>query len=178
MGKLQKGDVLTPRELPTVEDRPVRVPDQRDLVHLQFRRYAGCPICNVHMRGFAARHDELASAGVREVVVFHSDAAQLRAYGSDLPFDLVPDPERALYRAFGVERSWRSITHPATWVAAARGWSRVTRLRSGPGGHFGLPADFLIAPTGQVLAAKYGRHASDHWSVDEVVLLAGRLSAP
>jgi hypothetical protein len=54
----------------------------------------------------------------------------------------------------------------------------VTRLRSGPGGHFGLPADFLIAPTGQVLAAKYGRHASDHWSVDEVVLLAGRLSAP
>ncbi|HEX6336051.1 MAG TPA: peroxiredoxin-like family protein [Jiangellaceae bacterium] len=178
MGKIEKGDVLTPRELPTVREQPVRIPDQRNVVHLQFRRYAGCPICNVHLRGFAARHDELASAGVREVVVFHSDAAQLLAYGSDLPFDLVPDPGRALYRDFGVDRSWQSIIHPATWLAAVRGWSRITRLRSGPGGHFGLPADFLIAPSGQVLAARYGRHASDQWSVDEVLLNADRLTAP
>jgi len=48
--------------------------------------------------------------------------------------------------------------------------------------HLGLPADFLIAPDGSVLAAKYGRYASDQWSVDELLDLAKlhsrRLAAP
>jgi hypothetical protein len=29
------------------------------------------------------------------------------------------------------------------------------------GGRFGLPADFLVAPDGCVLASKYGEHAGD-----------------
>lgn len=40
------------------------------------------------------------------------------------------------------------------------------------GGRFGLPADFLIDCDGKVLAAKYGKHAYDQWSVDELLLLA------
>ena len=35
-------------------------------------------------------------------------------------------------------------------------------------------ADFLIGPDGRVQAAKYGRHADDQWSVDELLNLAGR----
>ena len=168
---------MAPRQLPALDEEPVRVPDPERLVHLQFRRYAGCPICNMHLREFVARHAELAASGVREVVVFHSDRTQLRAYGADLPFDLIPDPRRQLYREFGVERSWRSIAHPITWLEAARGSSRVTRLRVGAGQHFGQPADFLVAPGGRVVAAKYGRHASDHWSVDQVLEMAGRPAA-
>ena len=41
------------------------------------------------------------------------------------------------------------------------------------GGPFGLPADFLIAPSGQIKAVKYGTHAYDQWSVDELIALAG-----
>ena len=40
------------------------------------------------------------------------------------------------------------------------------------GGRLGLPGDFLIAPDGRVLACKYGEHADDQWSVDEVLRLA------
>ena len=43
------------------------------------------------------------------------------------------------------------------------------------GGHLGLPADFLIARDGRVLACKHGRHANDQWTVDE--LLAHAYSA-
>jgi hypothetical protein len=32
-----------------------------------------------------------------------------------------------------------------------------------------LPADFLIAPDGTVIAKKYGTHAYDQWSVDELL---------
>jgi hypothetical protein len=40
------------------------------------------------------------------------------------------------------------------------------------GGPLGLPAEFLIAPSGQIKAVKYGTHAYDQWSVDELIALA------
>ena len=40
------------------------------------------------------------------------------------------------------------------------------------GGPLGLPGDFLIAPSGQIKALKYGTHAYDQWSVDELIALA------
>jgi len=40
------------------------------------------------------------------------------------------------------------------------------------GGSIGLPADFLIGPDGAVLACKYGDHAYDQWSADELLDLA------
>ncbi len=40
------------------------------------------------------------------------------------------------------------------------------------GGRLGLPADFLIAPDGSVLACKYGSHAYDQWSVDDILALS------
>lgn len=42
------------------------------------------------------------------------------------------------------------------------------------GGLFGLPADFLIAPDGQLLDLKYGAHADDHWEIDELLNRAER----
>lgn len=43
---------------------------------------------------------------------------------------------------------------------------------TGEGGHTGLPADFLVGEDGRLLAVRYGRHADDQWSVDEIVTLA------
>ncbi len=40
------------------------------------------------------------------------------------------------------------------------------------GGSIGLPGDFLIASDGRVIASKYGEHAYDQWTVDEVLSLA------
>lgn len=45
------------------------------------------------------------------------------------------------------------------------------------GGHLGLPADFLIGSDGRVLACKRGRHASDQWTVDEILAHAYSLNA-
>lgn len=39
------------------------------------------------------------------------------------------------------------------------------------------PAEFLIDTDGQVLARKYGVHAYDQWTVDELLVLAGRRRA-
>jgi peroxiredoxin len=151
------------------------VPDPERLVHLQFRRFAGCPICNVHLRSVVQRHDEIAAAGIREVVFFHSPADELREYTADLPFAVIADPEKRFYRDFGVESSPRALLDPRAWGAIARGatMTLLGRFRAPAtkqdGGHLGLPADFLIERSGRVRAAKYGRHAYDQWSVDELL---------
>ncbi|WP_194831858.1 peroxiredoxin-like family protein [Nocardia sp. XZ_19_369] len=170
------------RVLTTISDTPVPVPDPDRLIHLQFRRFAGCPVCNLHLRSIVARRAEITAANIREVVVFHSSAAELRKYTEDIPLDLIADPTRELYREFGVESSPRALLDPRGWPTILRGVAHAalaTLRKKQPapptkpeGGNLGLPADFLIAPDGRVLAAKHGVHVDDQWSVDELLALA------
>jgi peroxiredoxin len=162
----------------TIHDEQVQVPDPEQLVHLQFRRYAGCPICNLHLRSVARRHEEIVAAGVREVVIFHSSAETMLEFQGELPFAVIADPDRELYAEFGVGTSLKAVMSPRTWWASPRATPMVLSARNVRGTmgfgeqHLGLPADFLIDCDGQVLAAKYGRYANDQWSVDELLDLA------
>jgi hypothetical protein len=176
------GAVIADRELITITGDRVAVPDPDRLVHLQFRRFAGCPVCNLHLRSTVRRHDEIVAAGIREVVLFHSTAQELLRHAGGLPFAVVADPGKRLYAEFGVESSPRALLDPRAWwpILRAIGHDLVAiALRRGPapvlnphGGRLGLPADFLIATDGRVLARKYGEHADDQWSVGELLALA------
>jgi hypothetical protein len=87
-----------------------------------------------------------------------------------------------LYVELGVEPSPRALVDRRAWRSVLRGLLhsfRATLARSEPppplrptGGRLGLPADFLIDRDGTVLACKYGTHAYDQWSVDELLALA------
>jgi hypothetical protein len=113
MTKVNVGDVLNLRELTTIHGNQVQVPGSERPVHLQFRRYSGCPICNMHLRSITRRHDEILAAGIGEVVVFHSSAETMLTVQGELPFPAIADPERELYTEFGVESSPKSRTPPA-----------------------------------------------------------------
>ncbi|WP_433268048.1 peroxiredoxin-like family protein [Actinosynnema sp. CS-041913] len=173
--------MITTREWETVQGGPVRVPDPEKLVHLQFRRFAGCPVCNLHLRSIVVRHHEIEARGIAEVVVFHSTAEELLPHVADLPFPVIGDPEKRLYVEFGVESSPRAVLDPRAWGSIVRGIARdlgpVLRgrrpLPRPTQGRLGLPADFLIAPDGRVIAEKRGAHADDQWSVDELLAAAG-----
>lgn len=178
---LNAGDMVAPHQLQALSGETVPVPDPGQLVHLELRRFAGCPVCNLHLRSVVVRADELRAAGIREVVVFHSSADDLRKYQAELPFDVIPDPDRTLYTEFGVEKTPRAILNPKAWGAIFKGLGRsigatVRGQEHAPpvkpaGGSTGLPGDFLIASDGRVIASKYGEHAYDQWTVDEVLAL-------
>ena len=174
------GDAFPTLELTATSGQLVTIPDPAgNFVHLQLRRFAGCPICNQHLRSIVTRHDEIRSHGIQEVVVFHSTAAELAKHEAELPFPLIADPERELYRRLGVERRPSSLLSTRALRAAIAGQTAALGNRStkrgalGPikptGGRLGLPADFLIAPDGRVAAFKYGQHAYDQWTVDELL---------
>lgn len=175
---LNTGDEVKARTLTTIEGTTVAVPTADGLVHLQFRRFAGCPICSLHMHEVASRHNEITKAGVTEVVVFHSSADRLRRYVTDQPFAVVADPRRRLYREFGVENSIRGVLNRNVARAVGRGMRQAPSMRSLAGSlgptenHLSMPADFLIAADGAVVARKYGEHADDQWWVNELLRLA------
>ncbi|WP_144160598.1 peroxiredoxin-like family protein [Paraburkholderia sp. BCC1885] len=182
--RLKLGHMIAPRQI-TALDGMVDLPDPNRLVHLQFRRFAGCPVCDLHLHSIAQRHDEIVSARIREVAVFHSGADDLRPFTIELPFAVVADPEKRLYTEFGAETSPRALLNPRAWLPILRGVLRslgrilrdrqpVTSLRS-QGGKLGLPADFLIAEDGRVLACHYGEHIYDQWSVDDLLALSGKI---
>ncbi|MEI9993371.1 MAG: peroxiredoxin-like family protein [Rhizomicrobium sp.] len=182
-GKFLAGERIAPHALLTASGQLAALPDATQLVHLQFRRFAGCPVCNLHLRSFARRIGEIEAAGVRELVIFHSTPEEMRKYMSELPFAVVGDPDKRLYREFGVEAAPRALADPRAWPGIARsvGAAAQDLLRGKAaanlaplGGRLGLPADFLIAPDGRIVACKYGAHADDQWSVDEVLARAAR----
>ena len=72
-------------------------------MHLQFRRFVDCPICNTHIAEFRKRAREIEAA--EEVIVFHSSPKSIRSHQKDVPFCWSAIPSKALYREFGVESS-------------------------------------------------------------------------
>lgn len=184
--KLRVGDLApTVIGLNANGDRITLLPDC-GFVHLQFRRFAGCPICNLHLQSFRQSNDILKEHGIREIVIFHSDAGQIKKYTSEFPFVIISDPEKLLYQAFGVGESLASLGNPVVWPAILSGvirsiWEYVKQgkpippLRA-PGGNTGLPADFLIDTYGIIRACKYGVHADDQWSIGELITLVNKLT--
>ena len=176
------GDRVIARRLVSMTGESIAFPDPHRLIHLQFRRFAGCPICNLHLRPFIQRKAELDAAGVQELIVFHSTAEELLQNESDVPFPVIPDPDKLLYNEFRVGTSWRSVLDPGAMASVPRGAALALSrrftikaplpLRPATNGRTGLPADFLITTDSRVAAVKYGRHSGDSWSVDEVLALA------
>ena len=173
--KVTVGQQFQPLQIRNIHGRPVLIPDTKQTTHLQFRRFAGCPICNTHLQSIRARHGEIATAGIREVVVFHSTDEELLPYQGNFPFEVIGDPEKQLYRRYGVEASRAALLSLTAWIAAIKGNLTKDKPQSSGtpnGGVNGLPADFLITPDGTVKAVHYGTHAYDQWSVDELLNLA------
>lgn len=156
-------------QLESLSHGPVRIPSSK-LVHLQFRRFAGCPICNLHLREYSKGLEPLKAAGIESVAFFHSTVEEMLPYQGSLPFPIVADPQKVYYRRFGVEASLVGMLHPKVAASFLQGaFTTKSNMLAGSGGHLGLPADFLIAPDGTVRAVHYGAHADDHWSVDQVL---------
>ncbi|NMY11187.1 AhpC/TSA family protein [Pseudomonas veronii] len=173
--KIIAGESFPPLQARNIHGTEVTIPRPGSWTHLQFRRFAGCPICNLHLQSIIARDQEIVEAGIREVVVFHSSDAELLHYQGRFRFDVIGDPTKALYRKYGVESSISAFLSLKAWAASVKGNLKKDKpdITGMPlGGIMGLPAEFLISADGTVKASHYGKHAYDQWSVDELLALS------
>ncbi len=171
--KLLPNTILFPIQLVDAAGMPLRIPSPTGLTHLQFRRFVGCPICSLHLRGFAKRSEELNKSGVQEVIFFHSKPDELALYQKNFPFPLIADPDKLYYISFGVEKSFWASRHPkAAWKGIVGAFQGLIATKA-TGGTDSLPADFLLNSEGKIIALHYGTHADDQWSVKQVLDFTG-----
>ncbi|MGQ5654485.1 hypothetical protein ACUJ8H_31445 [Streptomyces sp. EKR5.2] len=95
--------------MPPENRRPVTVPDSNRLIHLQFPRFAGSLVCDLHLHSVVRQHPEIAAAGIREVVMFHS-----------------PPDEPARLLLFAVELEMPNWTPYRLWRQATCGTHKST----------------------------------------------------
>jgi len=128
--KKHPGDSISPRVVTSISGAEIPLPDPDRLTHLQFRRFAGCPICNVHLRTFILRADGLAMCGLAGVFAGALSWECPRAY-SVVVITTAPDPllrrgsapgnRRGCIRGAGGRRGKRP------WVREIRGVRRCLR---------------------------------------------------
>lgn len=71
---------------------------------LVFLRYLGCPLCREAMAQLAERYLDIAARGVEVWVIVPSPERAVQSYAqkNQLPFRLISDPERRIYKQFEV----------------------------------------------------------------------------
>ncbi len=158
-------------ELAALRGRPVL---------LKFYRFATCPVCNLHMHRFIKEYDKVQNLGITTIVLYHSPAEKLQAANTDLPpFALVPDPEKRIFKTYGVERGWAgmfSIAVLREYVRALRAGFPAGMLTS-DGGITGNPADFLINREGRIVYAQYGKHYADSLEASDIAEICPKILA-
>lgn len=161
-------------EMQDIDGRALSVEQYRGRpLLLQFYRYASCPMCDLRLHDFSREYPRLQRMGLEVIAVFHSSPGRLRSHFKHrpIPFPIVGDPDRRLYRSYGVETSWTRLLLSAVKPRFYWDW-----LRSMRHGFFGgldlhlasMPADFLIGPDGTVLRVHYGADIGDHMPVHDI----------
>ena len=173
MAQINPGTIIAHQTLKSVQGTTVEIPHPTRLTHLQFRRFAGCPVCNMRVHELFNRYNDLVDYGIQEVVAFQSSKPVMSKRLADSPFPLISDPSNLLYKAFGVGTSITALLNPKMLPATIKGlWRHGVELPETVEASYILPADFLIDSSGSVLALKYGTHYDDQWDVDELIRLA------
>ena len=100
-----------------------------------FLRHAGCTFCREAMSDIAASRSSIEAAGARILIVHMGDEAPLLALLESnglIELDRISDPNRSLYRAFGLRggSAWQLFGAKVIWRACLRG----VLLKHGMGG--------------------------------------------
>ena len=145
---------------------------------LKFYRFATCPVCNLHMHKFIEDYRMVAAMGLTTVVFYHSPPDKLAMSQREAaPFDLIPDPDKVVFKAYGVERGLRGMVSPAVMrdyvKALVQGYP--AGMLTQDGGITGNPADFIVDANGRVAYAHYGSQYADSLTAPDVVEVWRRL---
>jgi len=124
------------------------------------------------------RHrEEIEALGLRIAVVTFDDGPRARAYRaqSGLPWPLLLDERRELYRAYGMERaSFLQVWGPRTWIAYGRGLLRGVRPGRPGRDTYQRGGDVLIDPRGVVRLHHVGRDPADRPAIEALLEIVRR----
>ncbi len=146
----------------SLEETVKRVEGKTALV---FLRYYGCTLCQYDIHQLAACYDEIKNMGAQLLVVLQSKPEGLKAQLKEdsLPFDLICDPDQALYKSFGVDpaESEAGMMGPNTMEKVEKARSVGFTHGEYEGNELQLPAVFIVDKDRALSYVHYGKSVDD-----------------
>ena len=107
--RLHTNTIAPAFETTDVFDAPFSLTDSKKgkKVFLVFMRFAGCPVCNLHVNKLLKNADRFKKKNIHVVIVYESSKTIMREFleGEKYPFTFIADPENKLYKLYSVETS-------------------------------------------------------------------------
>ena len=116
-----------------------------------FLRYYGCTLCQYDIHQYAAEYQKIRDTDGQLLVVLQSDPVKLanQMSRSDLPFDIICDPDQKLYKQFDIKpaESKTDMIDAAGMLLLAK-IKATTKLTHGEyeGDELQLPAVLIVSP--------------------------------
>lgn len=146
---------------------------------LAFLRYFGCPFCQAQVAQLKRDRVAFTARGCRIVLVGQGARAEASRAPAvrDMPFPLLLDRDRSVFRAYGLHRGrLGQIFSPAVAMPfVAANLRKQTRQRGLFGGEFmQMPGTFVVDPAGSLILAHRNRHIADSPSSDQLLAVIDR----
>lgn len=144
-------------------------------VLIAFFRYAGCPVCNFRVHDLIENYESIRTKGYEIIAIYESDNNILKDYLTEttVPFQVIGDPELALYKKYGVEKSFSkmmgSFFKKQPKEAMKKGSKLFSKKIKRDGNLTRLPADFIVDENGMLKAVHYGTSIGDHLPIAEIL---------
>lgn len=148
---------------------------QADKTVLLFLRYYGCTLCQLDIHGYAAAYDRIRAQNAQLMVVLQSPPSTIndQIKESDLPFDIVCDPDMGLYKELGVASAKLTMISPKELPKFAVKRKRMEQLGLEHGAYEGeemqLPGYFVLDKDLNILQAHRATTILDMPSVEEMI---------
>ena len=145
---------------------------------ISFYRYASCPLCNLRIHELKEKYEYFKGKKLSILAFFQSPKESILEFVGklDAPFPIIADPERNIYKKFGVEESnykkfLKGLLQKDKFRKAAKLLRPLNLGKGKPeGSRYLVPADFLIDKNLIIQKVYYGKDISDHIPINEITL--------
>ena len=178
--KLKEGQYASDFNAIDIYGKKIKLSDYRGKkIILGFFRNVSCPFCNRRVHQIMGNSVRLKQKNVQMVFLFESTTEKLSSstfHQGISPWPLIGDPDKNIYRQFGVENSMLKMMNTMLHSSVAKAKKDTMNLNLPEDKESSMtliPADFFIDENFKIVKAHYGKHLDDHISIEELKAFAG-----
>jgi peroxiredoxin len=174
--KLKTGDDAIDFTAVDIYGKEVKLSDYKGKkIILGFYRNVTCPFCNRRIHQILSQSTRLKESGIQMLFIFESNNKKLSEssfHQGISPFPLIGNPERDIYKQYGVENSLFGVVKTVFVSSFFKAVKDVKPLnlptQDKEASSSLMPADFLIDEHFKIVKAHYGTHMDDHIPIEEI----------
>ena len=174
--KLTIGDTAIDFTAKDIYGKEVKLSDYKGKkIILGFYRNVACPFCNRRIHQILSQSTRLKESGTQMIFLFESTNKKLSEssfHQGISPFPLIGNPERDIYKQYGVENSLLGVVKTVFVSSFFKAIKDVKPLnlpaQDKEASSNLMPADFFIDENFKIVKAHYGTHMDDHIPIEEI----------